>query len=460
MGSNSPLFTPADPTTWLIDPSAYPSSMVITSMLKFGGEISLDEGDRVAAYVNGECRGVAPVSFVSALNAYRAPLFVYGAQAGETVEFLMYDASTDRVHLAAQQLSFQPNGIEGSFVEPFVFEAQSMSATYAQSSTYCAADANGTLGITMVSGLQPPYSYEWNTGAHTASLEGLTAGDYTVTITGANGLSFTDTVALENLEVEIPAPEVEWSADNPVCRGTDVVLYAQAPNQEASVRWETADGNLLQETPALMIEGIQAAYTAYAKTLYRGCESEPLEATVQVYQPDASFTVEPAEEVTTETEVEFSPAEATGAFAWDFGDGQSSSLVSPQHQYSLPGHYQAILSRTDLAGCTGQGLYDLWVDAATQVLELPEGELRLQATPNPFGQYIDIQLHLPYSGQYTLELLSISGQVLERQQQVWQAGEQTIRLLPDLADGTYLIRLESSKGHQLALPIVKQTPRP
>jgi hypothetical protein len=460
MGSNSPLFTPADPTTWLIDPSAYPSSMVITSMLKFGGEISLDEGDRVAAYVNGECRGVAPVSFVSALNAYRAPLFVYGAQAGETVEFLMYDASTDRVHLAAQQVSFQPNGIEGSFVEPFVFEAQSMSATYAQSSTYCAADANGTLGITMVSGLQPPYNYEWNIGAHTASLEGLTAGDYTVTITGANGLSFTDTVALENLEVEIPAPQVEWSADNPVCRGTDVVLYAQAPNEEASVRWETADGSVLQETPALMIEGIQAAYTAYAKTMYRGCESEPLEATVQVYQPDASFTVEPAVEVTTETEVQFSPAEATGAFAWDFGDGQSSSLVSPQHQYSLPGHYQAILSRTDLAGCTGQGLYDLWVNAATQVLELPEGELRLRATPNPFGQQIDIQLNLPYSGQYTLELLSISGQALERRQEVWQAGEQTIRLLPDLADGTYLIRLESSKGHHLALPIVKQTPRP
>jgi hypothetical protein len=459
-GYNPSVFTPADPSTWSVDPSAYPASMVITSTLQFGGEISLDEGDRVAAYVNGECRGVAPVSFVSALNAYRAPLFVYGAQAGETVEFLMYDASTDRVHLAAQQLSFQPNGIEGSFVEPFVFEAQSMSATYAQSSTYCAADANGALGITMVSGLQPPYNYEWNTGAHTASLEGLTAGDYTVTITGANGLSFTDTVTLENLEVEIPAPEVEWSADNPVCRGTDVVLYAQAPNEEASVRWETADGNLLQETPALMIEGIQSAYTAYAKTMYRGCESEPLEATVQVYQPDASFTVEPAVEVTTETEVQFSPAEATGAFAWDFGDGQSSSLVSPQHQYSLPGHYQAILSRTDLAGCTGQGLYDLWVNTATQVLELPEGELRLQATPNPFGQYIDVQLHLPYNSQYTLELLSISGQVLERRQEVWQAGEQTIRLLPDLADGTYLIRLESSKGHQLALPVVKQTPRP
>ncbi|MCR9099464.1 MAG: PKD domain-containing protein [bacterium] len=459
-GFNSPGFTPAEPSTWIVDPSEYPTSMVVTSTLHFDGEMSLDEGDKVAAYVNGECRGVAPVSYVQALDTYRAPLFVYGAQAGETVEFLMYDASTDRVHLAAQQLSFQPNGIEGSFVEPFVFEAQSMSATYAQSSTYCAADANGTLDVTMVSGLQPPYSYEWNTGAQTAALEGLTAGDYTVTITGANGLSFTDTVTLENLEVEIPAPEVEWSADNPACRGSDVVLYAQAPNQEASVRWETADGSLLQEAPALMIEGIQSAYTAYAKTVYRGCESEPLEATVQVYQPDAGFTVDPASEVTTETEVQFSPAEATGAFAWDFGDGQTSSLVNPAHQYDLPGHYQAILSRTDLAGCTGQGLYDLWVNAATQVLELPEGELRLQATPNPFGQYIDVQFHLPYAGRYTLELLSISGQALERRQEVWQAGEQSIRLLPDLADGTYLIRLESAKGHQLALPVVKQTPRP
>jgi hypothetical protein len=208
-GSNRPVFTPSDPATWSVDPSAYPSSMVITSTLQFGGAMSLDNGDKVAAYVNGECRGVAPVSYVAALDAYRAPLFVYGAQTGEEVEFLMYDASEDQVYLAEEELAFQPNGIMGSFVEPYVFEAQPMGAAYEQNSTYCEADENGTLGITMVSGLQAPYTYLWSTGAESAALEGLIAGDYNLTITGANGLYFTDTVALENLGIEIPVPEIE-----------------------------------------------------------------------------------------------------------------------------------------------------------------------------------------------------------------------------------------------------------
>ncbi|MEQ8704663.1 MAG: PKD domain-containing protein [Phaeodactylibacter sp.] len=460
MGSNLPVFAPSDPETWTVDPSAYPSSMVVTSTLHFDGEMSLDEGDRVAAYVNGACRGVAPVSYVEALDAYRAPLFVYGTQAGDEVQFLMYDASAGQVFLAEASLLFEPNGITGSFTAPYAMEARSMSAAYEQSGTYCAADANGTISVAMVTGLEAPYTYQWETGAESAMIEGLTAGDYSLTITGANGLVFADTVTLENLNIEIPAPEIELSAQSPACRGTDVVLYAHAPNTGASVLWETADGELLQENPALLIEDIQSAYTARAKTTYRGCLSEPSEIVVEVYQPDASFTLARPTELTTETEVQFTPAETEGSFAWAFGDGESSTLMNPMHQYELPGHYQTVLSLTDMDGCTGQGLYDIWVSAATQVLELPEGELLLQANPNPFGTHIDVSLQLPYGSRYTLELLTLSGQRIEKHENVWEAGAQSLRLSPDVPDGTYLLRLESSRGHQLALPIVKQTPRP
>ncbi len=453
-------FDPSDPDTWSVDPSAYPSSMVVTSALYFEEAMSFDEGDKVAAYVNGECRGVAPVSYVQALESYRAPLFVYGAQAGEDVQFLLYDASGNQVYLAKEQLEFEPNGIFGSFTGPFSLNAQLMSAVYEQNPVYCAADTMGAVSVAMVSGLEPPYSYLWSTGAEASGIEGIGAGDYGLTITGANGLSYADTISLENLEVEIPAPTVELSAESPACRGTDVVLYAHAPNQESSIIWATAEGEPIQDNPALLVENIQSAYTALAKTIYRGCESPPSAVAVEVYEPDASFTVSPTEELTTATAIQFLPSVTQGAFVWAFGDGQSSTSTSPAHHYELPGHYQAVLSRTDLAGCTGQGLFDIWVSAATQVLELPEGELRLQASPNPFQQHIDVNLQLPYGGAYTLELLSLSGQRIEHQKRVWEAGPTSVRLLPEVPDGTYLLRLESGRGHQLALPIVKQTPRP
>lgn len=459
-GESVVAFVPSDPSTWSVDPSEYPSSMVVTGVALFDEVQSLDQGDKIAAYVNGECRGAAHISHIPALGDYMAPMFIYGTNVGDVVEILMYDASEGQVYLAKETLVFEPNGIVGSFTDPYAFENQSMSAAFERLNTYCETDTSGSLSITMVSGLTPPYSYTWSDGSTGTSLNGIAAGSYSVTVTGQGGIAFTDTVVLENLDIEIPAPTIDMSTENPVCRGTDVVLYATPPNQEATVVWHNSNGEVITQGNSLLLEHLETVFTAYATTVYRGCNSEPLEAIIEVYEPDASFTVAPPEELTTATAVQFLPGEGAGSFAWSFGDGAVSDLVAPLHQYELPGHYQASLARTDLAGCTGYGLYDIWVGAATQTLELPEGKIQLQATPNPFSQYLDVVLDLPYGGTFELELLSISGQRIERTQAVWEAGKHSIRLTPDISDGTYLLQLKTDRGHRLALPIIKQSPRP
>ncbi|CCH51821.1 adhesin AidA-related [Fibrisoma limi BUZ 3] len=58
----------------------------------------------------------------------------------------------------------------------------------------CFGGSNGSVTLTVGGGTQP-YTYQWNTGATTANLSGLTAGVYSVTVIDANqctgGLSFT-----------------------------------------------------------------------------------------------------------------------------------------------------------------------------------------------------------------------------------------------------------------------------
>ncbi|RMD97944.1 MAG: hypothetical protein D6816_16860, partial [Bacteroidetes bacterium] len=57
--------------------------------------------------------------------------------------------------------------------------------------------ANGDIDIT-VSGGVPPYTYNWSNGATTEDLNDVSAGSYTVTVTGANGCSTVQTISLTN----------------------------------------------------------------------------------------------------------------------------------------------------------------------------------------------------------------------------------------------------------------------
>ncbi|MCF8239078.1 MAG: choice-of-anchor J domain-containing protein [Saprospiraceae bacterium] len=50
----------------------------------------------------------------------------------------------------------------------------------------CFGDANGSASVTASNGI-PPYTYLWSNGATTASITGLTAGSYSVTVTDENG---------------------------------------------------------------------------------------------------------------------------------------------------------------------------------------------------------------------------------------------------------------------------------
>lgn len=71
----------------------------------------------------------------------------------------------------------------------------------------CVGSSNGTASVSVVGGT-PPYFYIWSTGATTATITGLTAGSYSVTVTDDNGCPTTASVNLipvSNLIVTLSA---------------------------------------------------------------------------------------------------------------------------------------------------------------------------------------------------------------------------------------------------------------
>ncbi|MCF8451142.1 MAG: hypothetical protein K9G49_14810, partial [Taibaiella sp.] len=70
-----------------------------------------------------------------------------------------------------------------------------LTATTASTNALCSGCNNGTAGVTPAGGT-PAYTYLWNNGAITQNVTGLVAGNYSVTVTDANGCTVVKTITI------------------------------------------------------------------------------------------------------------------------------------------------------------------------------------------------------------------------------------------------------------------------
>ena len=87
--------------------------------------------------------------------------------------------------------------ITASVVDPLPLAADAVS----EQSPICPDDATGAATASAAGGIAP-YSFAWSNGSPT--LENVEAGDYTVTVTDANGCTSTATVSIQNIDNEAP----------------------------------------------------------------------------------------------------------------------------------------------------------------------------------------------------------------------------------------------------------------
>ncbi|MDW7694045.1 cadherin domain-containing protein [Flammeovirgaceae bacterium SG7u.111] len=94
--------------------------MVITAVLQIDGVESRDTGDMVAAFINGEVRGVAqPDTYLAGQDRYMAQLIVYSNEASGSITFKLYDNSTNtEINAVTLPISFVADGVVGGFDTP------------------------------------------------------------------------------------------------------------------------------------------------------------------------------------------------------------------------------------------------------------------------------------------------------------------------------------------------------
>ncbi|WP_406682778.1 hypothetical protein N1F78_08745 [Seonamhaeicola sp. MEBiC1930] len=107
--------------TWSVNENDFEYTMSFVAFLNVDGITLTSTNDKVAAFVGGECRGVANLIYVSNKDRYYAYINVFSNINGETLSFKVYDSTNDRVVDIAKTVNFEINGIYGDLGQAFSF---------------------------------------------------------------------------------------------------------------------------------------------------------------------------------------------------------------------------------------------------------------------------------------------------------------------------------------------------
>lgn len=114
------------PATWNVNPNAYEYAARMLAVLQVDGFEFRDNVSTVAAFVGNECRGVARLRYIPHLNRYEAPLFIYGKDKQEEVNFFFWDGLDDTVYTAAQKIAFDADQRYGTLRKPFILSPEAI----------------------------------------------------------------------------------------------------------------------------------------------------------------------------------------------------------------------------------------------------------------------------------------------------------------------------------------------
>jgi PKD repeat protein len=209
---------------------------------------------------------------------------------------------------------------------------------------------------------QYPLSYQWTFGDGSTSTEKnpthtyLSAGTYTVRET-VNRSGWNDIDFME-LPIEIPGtlyPIADFTATPTSGTAPLTVQFNDtSPNSPTAWAWDYGDGNTSSEQSPTHEYAFAGTFHVSLTATNSGGSNTSQKSnyiTVTVPAPVANFTATPTTSRAL-IAVQFNDTSTNSptSWAWDFGDGQISSIQNPSHIYTNPGMYTVGLTATNSGG--------------------------------------------------------------------------------------------------------------
>lgn len=244
--------------------------------------------------VNASCPGVSNGSIGSLVQGGTSP-YNYQWSLGDTTPTLS-NAAAGSYHLTVTDA----NGCL-AIATALVLDADSILTSTSIATPYngqqisCANGNDGQASITATGGTAP-YSYNWINGVTTATITGLQASTYPVTVTDANGCTAIDSVTLMHPDQIVINTQVisSYNGYNVSCyNGNDGVVVATATGGTGAYSYLWSDGQttdtataLTGGSYALTVTDVNGCFTVVTDSL---TAPEPLEDTIAATQLVSCF---------------------------------------------------------------------------------------------------------------------------------------------------------------------------
>ena len=283
----------------------------------------------------------------------------------------------------------------------------------------------------------PPYSYDWNTGSSNLSIFNLPGGLYRVTITDANGCTFSEEFEFEE---DNSFPSIGQNVDDITCSGevngsVDVEVFSgQAP---FAYTW--SNGADSQD-----IGSLSAGVYDLTVVDANGCDSEHSFIVSEPNPLDIDFDVLNPE---TENDNGSIKANVFGGvmpytYQWDFGANTEVINNVNIGTYSI--------TITDSNGCTYSDEVDLNVTSTRQNAARDNS---FKIFPNPTKDFFFIEVPTSESLPEQITLLDVHGKLIT-QNAYSQQGNLLRMNAENIVSGTYLVRIELEDGYSLVKRII------
>ena len=283
---------------------------------------------------------------------------------------------------------------------------------------------DGTIcGTNLITGYDSTSTIIWNTGDTTSTLALADTGLFWVTVQEPLGCTLTDTIFVTGFA---DFPEVDLGMDFSSCDSA----MLNAGNPGMSYLWSTADTT---QTIQIYAAG---SYSVEVTNSF-GCTTEDEINVFIAPSPTAEFAYQ-ANGAT----ISFENLSSLGSNFWDFGDGNTSNLLSPIHTYSDTGTYTVRLIIVDILNNCGSDtfLLDITISSLTSIDGNFSGG-RIEIFPNPTSQQLTVQFQRVQRGDAHILLIDPSGrEILHSESSILSEDQAEMISLPDhISSGLYYL---------------------